>query len=287
MAAPTRLPRHIPSPNQCRGACRRVQWTGASGSTASRRSLLPIPIPSSTRSSRHLDLRLRRGGATGSRDKVRLRLYSMVQTKYLEQGLRSISAKGSWSPWIPPFADPANGDFHLNRRSGAGPPTVTTDTVIAAIALKSFAAEATTRRAPATATSSAPMATAARHTRWPPPARRRLLPRCCPPPGTARRPGATGRWRAPDRPRQAGNHTWRGRAHGASRSGSTATTRTRAGSPGRIVRQSERQRRWRDPCDARVGAGCGSGRAPGMNIDFLARRLSGLLRILEAEQRHV
>ena len=47
-------------------------------------------------------------------DKVRVNVsHSMVQTKYLEQGLKITFGDGIMAPVDPLFADPANGDFHL------------------------------------------------------------------------------------------------------------------------------------------------------------------------------
>ena len=47
----------------------------------------------------------------------------MVQTKYLEQGLKVKFGEGIMAPVDPLFADPANGDFHLKSTSGRWTPT--------------------------------------------------------------------------------------------------------------------------------------------------------------------
>jgi hypothetical protein len=57
-------------------------------------------------------------------DKVRIIVsYSMVQTKYLSQGLKVTFGEGIMAPVDPLFADPAKGDFHLKSTAGRWTPT--------------------------------------------------------------------------------------------------------------------------------------------------------------------
>ena len=56
--------------------------------------------------------------------KVRVNVsHSMVQTKYLNQGLKITFGDGIIAPVDPLFADPANGDFHLKSKAGRWTPT--------------------------------------------------------------------------------------------------------------------------------------------------------------------
>jgi hypothetical protein len=47
----------------------------------------------------------------------------MVQTKYLNQGLKITFGEGIMAPVDPLFADPASGDFHLKSKAGRWTPT--------------------------------------------------------------------------------------------------------------------------------------------------------------------
>jgi hypothetical protein len=49
--------------------------------------------------------------------------YSMVQTKYLNQGLNISFGDGIMAPEDPLFGDPTNGDFHLKSKAGRWTPT--------------------------------------------------------------------------------------------------------------------------------------------------------------------
>jgi hypothetical protein len=49
--------------------------------------------------------------------------HSMVQTKYLNQGLKISFGDGIVTPVDPLFADPANGDFHLKSKAGRWTPS--------------------------------------------------------------------------------------------------------------------------------------------------------------------
>ena len=49
--------------------------------------------------------------------------HSMVQTKYLNQGLKISFGDGIMTPVDPLFADPANGDFHLKSQAGRWTPS--------------------------------------------------------------------------------------------------------------------------------------------------------------------
>ena len=72
--------------------------------------------------------------------KVRVNVsHSMVQTKYLEQGLKVTFGEGIMTPVDPLFADPANGDFHLKSTAGRWTPTGrVTDTVMSPAIAKGY-----------------------------------------------------------------------------------------------------------------------------------------------------
>ena len=100
--------------------------------------------------------------------KVRVNVsHSMVQTKYVQQGLTVTFGDGIMAPVDPLFADPANGDFHLKSTAGRWTPTgyVTghRDEPGDRQGLLRRRGQREPRARRQAATSSAPTATAARH----------------------------------------------------------------------------------------------------------------------------